>query len=163
VAGRDLIVDLLVPASVRQKPFVPRRVAELGAHATALPFLSFLLEESCVALAIGKSRLVPVRVPDAARFCLHKMVVASLRPPVDGGKRMKDTTQAAALAAILAEEDPDRLIQVAQQMDEPFRARVCASLPRVLAELEPWPDACDLLEAAISCSPEPAPRGERGG
>lgn len=144
-----LKVDLLVAAPPSQLPFQARAVPELGAHATTLPFLSFLLPDSLMAVTVGRSLIVPVRVPDPARYCLHKIVVADLRPANEAAKMLKDLQQAAALAVILSEDDPQRLEEIAKEMDASFRRHVAAKLPVVLKSMHEWPEAADLLQRIV--------------
>src|SRR3990172_11419819 len=93
VVGRDLKVDLLMSAAASARPFVTRRVPELDAHATTLPFLDYLIAESWSTVVIGRDHLIPVRCPHPARYCLHKLVVAALRSGLENPKIEKDTIQ----------------------------------------------------------------------
>jgi hypothetical protein len=97
-----LRVDLLAPARGSDIGTLP--VPELRAHATALPFLSYLLTDPIDAVVLGQS-VVPVTVPSPERFVWHKMLVAQLRGSTRE-KRNKDIVQAAALFAVLAEDAP---------------------------------------------------------
>lgn len=119
---KDLKVDLLVPA--KTKPYEIRKVPELRAHATALKHLDYLIKDVVDALLIGKYQLIPVRVPDPARFCWHKLATASLREGTQRSKKHKDIFQAACLAIMLASEDMDALVDAAQQMPAQMRAQV---------------------------------------
>lgn len=107
VRGEKLKVDLLVPT--RGVPFKPVRIPELGAHATGLPYLDYLLEETISSILVGRDRIVPVTVPHPGRFCLHKLALYDLRSRADDSKREKDVFQAAVIASALA-RDQDYLL-----------------------------------------------------
>ena len=94
-------MDLLVPA--RGEPYRTVELPDLGAHATAIPHLKYLLEAPTHSILLGRDRIVPVAIPDAGRYCVHKLAVYSLR----GGnnpKRAKDLQQAALLAVAMTHE-----------------------------------------------------------
>jgi YD repeat-containing protein len=97
--GKKLMVDLLVPTD--GEPYAQVALPELGAHATGLPHLGYLLGAPSDSVLIGRDRIVPVAVPGAGRFCLHKLALYSMRKSSDGAKREKDILQAAALIAAL--------------------------------------------------------------
>jgi hypothetical protein len=99
-------VDLLVPA--RGADVRIARVPELRAHATALPHLRYLLEDPLDSVVLGRSSVVPVRIPRAEAFAWHKMLVSQLRTTTSE-KRGKDIQQASVLFAVLAEDAPDAL------------------------------------------------------
>lgn len=140
--GKDLKVDLLVPSRLNSKPYSTIPVPELGAHATALPFLDYLTVEPEFGLGIGRDHLVPVRVPSAGRYALHKLLVADLRSGADNPKIEKDLAQAGILIAILSQEDPDLLEQAAQALSPQMLPHVRKSLPGLAAMLEgEFPDA----------------------
>ena len=104
VRGKKLIVDLLVPSN--GEPYAPVELPELGAHATGLPHLRYLLGNPSDSVLLGRDKIVPVAVPSAGRFCLHKLALYSMRKASDGAKRDKDVFQAAVLmAALSADQD----------------------------------------------------------
>jgi hypothetical protein len=113
-----LRVDLLVPAPGSR--IETRRVPELRAHATAVPFLEYLLEEPADAIVIARENVVPVKVPRPERFAWHKMLVSQLRASTSE-KRPKDLSQATILVAVLAEDAPAELLEAARAL--PSRAR----------------------------------------
>lgn len=105
-AGRSLFqVDLLVPSAGDEVGAVP--VADLKAHATALPYLRYLLAEAQEATVLAREGCCAVRLPVPERFALHKMIVSQLRKT--GSKSVKDVAQAAVLVAALAEMHPGAL------------------------------------------------------
>ena len=84
-------VDLLVPSAGEDCQVVP--VPELQAHATALPYLSYLLADSQMGLLMAREGCCMVRVPLPERFALHKLMVSQLRAQ-RGAKSEKDLFQA---------------------------------------------------------------------
>jgi hypothetical protein len=96
-------VDLLVPSKDESFPVVA--VPELKAHATGLPYLSYLLAESQIAMLMAREGCCAVRVPLPERFAVHKLVISRLRTGRDA-KAGKDLLQASVLSAALAESHP---------------------------------------------------------
>lgn len=132
--GRDrLRVDLLMPASGREVKtlFAP----ELDAHATALPWLRYIIEEARPALVIGRSAMVPVNVPQPERLAWHKMLVSQIRHETSE-KAQKDLEQAATLVAILAETAPESLEAALAAVPRGAREKTKQGARRVLARLE---------------------------
>jgi hypothetical protein len=130
--GRKLRVDLLVPGDTRYRTY---RIPELGAHATGLPFLDYLLEERVPAVVLGRDHVVPVRVPNAARYCLHKLIVASLRASRAAAKADKDIAQSAVLAAVLREKFEGDLLEAARRVPASARKRLAQGARRAVALL----------------------------
>lgn len=144
VRGRKLKVDLLMPA--RGKPYVPIAVAELGAHAMGLPYLEYLLGATTTSVLIGRDRIVPVTVPHAGWFCLHKLALYALRPGADNPKREKDVFQAAVLAQALAQRNDFLLTEAIDGMDNKFKTRIRPGVKRALAlPGDGAPEAANLL------------------
>jgi hypothetical protein len=96
-------VDLLVPSSTNTIGVV--EVPELKAHATALPYLSYLLKQTQMATLISREGCCLVRVPNPERFAVHKLVVSQLRND-RSNKSAKDIFQAAVLLSTLSEKFP---------------------------------------------------------
>lgn len=103
----ELRVDLLTPLRGRAARG-PVRLATLGASATPLRFLDYLLEETVPAAVVGGTGVL-VNVPAPARFALHKLIVASERQAHQASKTTKDLAQASALLDLLTEERPAEL------------------------------------------------------
>ena len=144
VRGRKLKVDLLMPA--RGKPYVPIAVAELGAHAMGLPYLEYLLKHTVPSVLIGRDRMVPVTVPHAGWFCLHKLALYALRTGADNPKREKDVLQAAVLAQALAQKNDFLLTEAIDGMDSKLKTRIRPGVKRVLALIgDDAHEAADLL------------------
>jgi hypothetical protein len=146
VRGKTLKVDLLVPS--KGEPYRTVKVPELKAHATGLPFLGYLLDGPAQSVLIGRDRLVPILVPNAGRFCIHKLAVYALRSASDNPKRDKDAFQAAALAAALAPEQDFALREAIGAMDRTLRVKVRTGVRRALQWLgESHTEAHELLES----------------
>lgn len=145
VRGRRLKVDLLVPT--RGRPYVPVKVAELGAHAMGLPYLEYLLRATESSVLIGRDRIVPVTVPHAGWFCLHKLALYALRTGAENPKREKDVFQAAVLAQGLARKSDFLLMEAIEGMDSKLKSRIRPGAKRALALLgDDAPEAAILLE-----------------
>lgn len=132
VVGKDLKIDLLVPSRLNSRPYATVPVPELGAHATALPFLEYLLEAPWNGVVIGREHLIPVMTPQPARYALHKLVIADLRSGADNPKVEKDLVQAGILSAILTQDDPSALEEAATKLTPTMRKHALKSLPRWL-------------------------------
>ncbi len=148
VRGRKLKVDLLVASD--RTPYRPIRVPELGAYATGLPFLAYLLEHSVMAILIGRDRIVPVAIPHAGRLCIHKLALFSLRAGSDDSKREKDIFQSAMLAAILAEQHDFSLHEAIDAMNKPLRIRAKPGAMRAIKMLQAdYPAAVEIIERLV--------------
>jgi hypothetical protein len=108
VRGQDLRVDFLT-SQRGTKPSKPVAVPGLGVHAQPLRFMDYLLGGGAVPALILWSRTTLVRVPDPARFALHKLWTAAERHVGQQAKANKDRRQAAALLEVLVEERPASL------------------------------------------------------
>lgn len=135
VVGKEIKLDLLVPSNRQYPPYQAVPIPELGAHATALEHLDYLLAETMVAVAIGKSQLVPVRVPTPARFFWHKLAVSQLRVATFVAKSGKDIAQAACLAVCLADDGLDELVAARNAMPAPMKKLVRKAWPACAALL----------------------------
>jgi hypothetical protein len=104
VRGAQLRVDFLAPLVGREssKPVI---LPGFGQAAEPVRHLEYLLENAQPAAAVGRTAVL-VSVPDPARFALHKLLVATKRPPAFHAKAAKDRRQAAALLTVLATERP---------------------------------------------------------
>jgi hypothetical protein len=148
VRGRNLKVDLLVPT--QDAPCRPIRVPELGAYATGLPFLSYLLDDPTMSMLIGRDRIVPVAVPHAGRLCIHKLAVPTPRGSTDTPKGEKDVFQSVVLAATLARGQDFILQEAIDAMNKPLRARVKSGVRRALNMLQSdYPDAAQILKRLV--------------
>lgn len=80
----------------------------LGAYATPLRSLDYLIHESTSAAVLYRSGVL-VNVPQPARYAVHKLIVATRRKVPSSTKPTKDLEQSAALVRVLAEDRPDEL------------------------------------------------------
>jgi hypothetical protein len=132
--GADrLRVDLLVPA--RGDEVSIRAVAELRAHATAVPHLSYVLRGALDTVVLGRDGVVPLRVPKPEMFAWHKMLVSQLRVATRE-KQGKDLEQASVLVAVLAEDAPDALREAHRGLPRGTRTKAREGGRRVLSRLE---------------------------
>jgi hypothetical protein len=130
--------DLLVPASGDEIATLP--VPELHAHATALPYLRYLLGETQMGAAISTHGVAAVRVPVPERFALHKMIVAQLRVGRTEKSR-KDLKQAAVLLAAVGELFPGAIEHAYRKSAVSSRKLLRKSLEAIRGELEPHPQS----------------------
>ncbi len=133
-------VDLLAPGRGDRLAIVP--VPELAAHALALPYLGWLLEESQRAAVLSRTGCCAVRVPLPERFAIHKLISSRLRPGRDA-KTAKDVQQACVLSAVLAATHPGALRTAAATLPRRTRSLLAqgrgAARPHLeLAEPEAW-------------------------
>jgi len=87
----------------------PGQVAKLGVSAQQLKFLEFSLENPIEVPVIYQSGVL-VKVPDPARFAIHKLIVADRRGDRDP-KSIKDRMQATQLIEVLSQDRPDDLFE----------------------------------------------------
>jgi len=138
--------DLLVPTQGEEIESLP--VPELGAHATALPYLKYLLTETQMGAAISSHGAAAVRVPVPERFALHKMIVAQLRVGRTEKSR-KDLKQAAVLIAAMSELFPGSIEGAYQKTAKSSRALIRKSLGKLEEELQAHPRAWEELAKAV--------------
>ena len=144
-------VDLLVPSSTNAIQIAP--VPELKAHATALPYLRYLLGDWQETVLLAREGCCMVRVPTPERFALHKLIVSQLRK--GGSKAIRDMEQASVLLAVLADRHPGALADAAKAV--PLSARRYAVKAAVLArqQLASHPRAIEALDAILDDSAHP--------
>jgi hypothetical protein len=104
VAGRSLVVELLTPLRPRGSD-KPIELPNLGAAAQPLRYLDYLLEGPERAAVLGADGVL-ISVPEPARFALHKLLVAAVRPASAAAKARKDVAQASLLLQVLLEDRP---------------------------------------------------------
>tara|TARA_R110002073_G_scaffold103264_1_gene233827 strand:+ start:2105 stop:3196 length:1092 start_codon:yes stop_codon:yes gene_type:complete len=137
-------VDLLVPS--RDETFPTVAVPELGAHATALPYLKYLLAESQPATLLARQGCCEVRVPLPERYAVHKLVVSQLRTG-RGAKSTKDVDQASVLCAALAELHPGAVEEAVEALPRKMVKHFRKALPaaqKCLEDVAPqaWAELC---------------------
>jgi hypothetical protein len=139
-------VDLLVPSEDESFPTI--RVPELNAHATGLPYLAYLLGQSQMGTLLSRHGAVPVRVPDPARFAIHKLLVSRLRTNTIV-KSQKDVQQASVLLAMLGEHRTGDIEDACGDLPASARSLVRRALPEVRRLLAAHEGVFDELEASI--------------
>lgn len=139
-------VDLLVPSA--DNCIGIAEVPELKAHATTLPYLSYLLGQTQMATLLSSEGACPVRVPVAERFAIHKLVVSQLRPHRDA-KTDKDIFQASVLLAALGERFSGALEGAVLDLPVSARRYLRRTQAAVLERLEAHPRAAEEFEAVM--------------
>jgi hypothetical protein len=139
-------VDLLVPSKDNTFPTVA--VPELGAHASGMPYLAYLLGQSHMGTVISRHGAVPVRVPDPARFAIHKILVSRLRTNMLV-KSQKDIQQACVLLAMLGEHRSGDIEVACADLPKSARALVRRALPDVRRTLASHEGALAELEESL--------------
>ncbi|MEM6944477.1 MAG: GSU2403 family nucleotidyltransferase fold protein [Pseudomonadota bacterium] len=129
---RQTLVEFLTPSFEADEPL--KELPALGVSAQSLHFLNFLIADPIRVPALYR-RGVLVQIPRPERYAVHKLIVASRRRegPMSA-KARKDRDQAARLIEILAEEDPDALIDAytaAREKGPKWRALLDRSLKRL--------------------------------
>lgn len=139
-------VDLLVPSPDSEIRTVP--VPELKAHATALPFLAYLLGRTQMSTLLSPEGCCPVRVPVAERFAVHKLIVSQLRTNRDA-KSDKDISQAAAVLAALGNRFPGAIEAAFSDLPKSARKYAAKAAPLVLKLLQEHSRALEELTEAV--------------
>jgi hypothetical protein len=119
--GQPLKVDLLVPGT---DAYEAKPLPHIRAHATGLPYFRYLVSGTTRGFILGKEHVVPVQLPDPARFALHKLIVSTLRDASRAAKADKDRRQACVLIDALMEKFPDWLTIAADELEEGARPKV---------------------------------------
>ena len=122
-------VEFLTPLTGRN-PVTGKRaeIRQLGVPAIPLRFLDYLIEEPFPAVALGR-RPVLVRVPQPARYAVHKLIVAQERDKRFALKAQKDLEQSFDLQKVLEKLDPESLAEAfedARKKGPGWRKRVDA-------------------------------------
>ncbi len=132
VRGQALRVDLLCPQRGRKN--TPVVIKRFNAAAQPLEFMEYLLEAPERAVVVSTEALL-VQVPAPARFALHKLVVAEMRPAAFQAKANKDRAQARAVLEVLLDDRPGD-IPLAWQAASGQGSRLRAALERAIARLK---------------------------
>lgn len=140
-------VDLLVPSDSDEAGTVA--LPELRAHATALPYLRYLLREPQQSIILAREGCCMVNVPSPERFALHKLIVSQLRK-ARSEKSGKDILQASVLFAILADNHPGALETAAKQVPASAWKHVEAAAIVARRHLAPHPRATEVLEGMLA-------------
>jgi hypothetical protein len=106
IRGKTLRIDLLTP--MRRGRTAPVFIQRFNAAALPLKYLDYLIQDPVNAVLIaGKPCLV--RIPQPARFALHKLIISRQRRASAADKKQKDISQASSLIKLLQEEHPGDL------------------------------------------------------
>jgi hypothetical protein len=135
VRGKDLRVDFLTPATGKRRA-KPVPVPRLGVSAKPLEMLDYLMEAPVATVAVNGGASY-VNVPDAARFALHKLALAALRPLAQQSKATKDREQAFAL---LTQLSADRAGDIELAIDR-ARQKFPATYRRLMKSARGLPDS----------------------
>lgn len=119
VRGKTLRVDLLTPARGRRDG-APVRIPRLKASAQPLEFLDYLLE-SPVAAPIINGGATMVKVPDPARFALHKLIVSVDRSIATQSKAGKDRQQAGEMIEALMRDRPGDIELAVESINQRYQ------------------------------------------
>lgn len=125
VRGRDLRVDFLT--STRGGKRKPALLPHLGVSAQPLEGLGYVLTGAIDAAVISGNGIY-VRVPDPARFALHKLWVASQRSASEAAKSRKDIRQAEQLLEVLRADRPGDVRSAHRALSPSMARRVNARL-----------------------------------
>lgn len=96
---------------------VPVLIEQLSVHAQPLEYMDYLIENHQPAVILHGAG-IPVRVPDPARFALHKLAISQFRPSGMKAKADKDLRQAGAILEVLLEDNPGLVILAADALNE---------------------------------------------
>ncbi|MCL2724641.1 MAG: GSU2403 family nucleotidyltransferase fold protein [Polyangiaceae bacterium] len=109
VRRRGLRLDLVTPAKTgRNGVDGPIPIPRFNAAAAPVRYLDYAIEDAATAAVVNGGGIL-VRVPEPARFAIHKLLVAQDRPVTFQTKSRKDLAQAAALIEALEELRPGDL------------------------------------------------------
>jgi hypothetical protein len=103
VRDGDLMVQFLTAGSGKSI-----YMEQLGTAAQPMPYMEYLTPEPMKAVLPFEAGIL-VNVPNPARLCWHKLIVACNRPQHERAKARKDVEQAADLIEALAQSDLDSL------------------------------------------------------
>lgn len=112
----------------------PLPMEGLGAGAAPLQHIDWLIEDPVTTVALWGSG-VPVKVPQPARFAVHKLIVAQKRDAVERLKRRKDLDQADAMIEALLNADPFSLEDAFQDARDRGSQGWAKPIDRSLAEI----------------------------
>jgi len=103
IRGKTLRIDILTPS--RRNESAPVFIHRLNAAAQPLKYLDYLIEDPVTAVMISGNPCL-IKVPQPARFALHKLIISHERSSTFADKKLKDIAQATALISLLKEDRP---------------------------------------------------------
>ena len=136
VRGKTLRVDLLTPA-IGRRGASPVRIPRFKASAQPLEFLDYVME-SPVSTPLINGGATMVRVPDPARFALHKLVVSVDRNIAFQTKAGKDRQQAGEMIEVLMADRPGDIelaVEAVNRQPAGWRKKLRDGLGRLPAKL----------------------------
>lgn len=104
IRGQELSVSLLTPMRGKESS-KPVAIAALSTAAEPVRYLDYVMEDSQLVAIPARSGIL-ARVPDPARFALHKLAISQRRPAAQAAKSRKDVAQAAAVLEVLRDLRP---------------------------------------------------------
>lgn len=139
IRGKQLSVSILTPAigKAEDKPVI---LPHLNLAAEPVRFLDYLIEDAQLA-AVPHGAGLLVRIPNAGRFAIHKIVVSQRRPVTYASKSRKDILQAAALFDCLREMRPGDIrlaAEAASKMPRRFLTQVRQGISALPEEQRAW-------------------------
>ena len=103
IRGKTLRLDLLTP--LKRGEAAPIFIKRLNAAAQPLKYLDYLIESPINAVMLAGTPCL-VRIPQPARYALHKLIISGERWQTAADKKRKDLMQAHRLLSLLAEDRP---------------------------------------------------------
>ena len=103
IRGKTLRLDLLTP--MKREHTAPVFIRRLNAAAQPLKYLDYLIESPLNAVMLAGIPCL-VRVPQPARYALHKLIISRERWLSAADKKRKDLLQAHRLLSLLADDRP---------------------------------------------------------
>jgi hypothetical protein len=91
----------------------PVEIPRLGLYAQPLAFMGYALHKTMEAVVVGTSGVL-VRVPEPARFAIHKLLVAGNRDAASAIKAEKDRLQSLQVMLFLEHERPGDITLAAE-------------------------------------------------
>lgn len=107
VRGHALRVDVLTPANGKEES--PVFFPQWNAAAQPLPYLDYLLADPLAGLVISGGPVF-VKVPQPARFALHKLIVQGERWAGESARSGKDIYQSGQVLSLLLSERPGDIV-----------------------------------------------------
>ena len=98
----DLKIEFITPEKGRSVDSAIK-IRKLGLSAIPLRFVALLLEDPIMIVESG----INIRIPNPARFCLHKLIISSRRKTID--KKLKDIQQAICTSVIVDNKEINRV------------------------------------------------------
>lgn len=132
------LVDLVTPTRTREDSN-PVALTALSAGAAPLQYLAWLIDGAVQSVALSGAGVL-VKVPQPARYAVHKLILAQRRDASGRLKRAKDLAQAKALIEVLRQHDPfaleDALNDARAQGEKGWSEPISRSLDEIgLADL----------------------------